>query len=381
MRLVRKILRWAVFAMAVAGTATVVLLGLIAALDDAKRPYTGVRLDALKNIENVFDRNKQIRSGSEYTVSFLGDSLSQGIIPSSLMWVPRQLRAYLRKNAGWRTKIELLSTVHSGLSVYSYYFLIDKIMTQNPDLVVIEFNLFYLSDFWHGRDRTDFATWMPIERWPKAMGLPLEAVGISVDEMIFGRSLVSAGLFSRWHWLQREQARLVSAYKLLANTTQLAATGKGTLDFRVANVLKARAETRVADTNRATPKSVDRLLGDALRGASPDDPALVMLDALLADFRDAGVEVLLFVPPHNIEHVASLKMLDAEGLAQTIRVIEFIAEQNDATFVDLHSLLGDEYFRDSMDHLSEDEEHQGSPAVARELGEAVVEIYEGRDSR
>jgi hypothetical protein len=201
-------------------------------------------------------------------------------------------------------------------------------------------------------------------------------VEVSADRLFFYRALVALGVFDAWHWLQRQQVRLAYAYWSAARWLQAAARIENGLAFRM---LHKQAELRRDKTSafRATAYAARTLLGPALQGLDRDDPALEVLDALLRRFEAAGIAVLVYVAPINVEHLSSIGAYDARGMARTSGRIEAVSRRRGAAFLDLHDLLPDAAFADHLDHLVQDVEPEGSRAVADRLAPLVAERVRG----
>ena len=243
---------------------------------------------------------------------------------------------------------------------------------REPEQIVLAVNLRSFSKRWRADERSELAGWLPAERWPEALALPLHAVEVSADRLLFYRALIALGGFDAWHWLQREQVRLAYAYWSAARWLQTAARVENGLAFRMRH---KQAELRRDKTSafRATPYATRTLLGPALQGLAPDDPALEVLDALLRRFEAAGIGVLVYLAPINVEHLSSIGAYDRQGMARTGARIEAVSQSRDAAFLDLHDLLPDAAFADHLDHLVQDVEPEGSRALADRLAPLVAE--------
>lgn len=122
-------------------------------------------------------------------------------------------------------------------------------------------------------------------------------------------------------------------------------------------------------------------MGEALDGAGSDHFALVMLDALLGRFAKANIPALVFVPPHNVEQLDKLGILNREGLDRTLAGIAEVARRNDARFIDLHARFPDAAFRDYLDHFVDEPGQEGSRLIAEELAPDVLREYRARQRK
>jgi hypothetical protein len=98
-----------------------------------------------------------------------------------------------------------------------------------------------------------------------------------------------------------------------------------------------------------------------------------MLAATLHRFQAAGIHTLVYVPPYNLDHLNSLGVLDGSHLDETIGRVRAVTERSGAMFVDLHALLPDASFRDSMDHLSQAAGVNGHDKVAQHIAAALAD--------
>jgi hypothetical protein len=332
-------------------------------------PYVTSSLDVLPLLRERFATARERRT-AERRVLFLGDSLAIDTRRPDTS-IPEQLRQLLNEDAG-EPRTELAALVGPALSVYSHYYLSECSLALEPDVVVVAVNPRTFSRFWLREDRVELAAWLPRQRWPEALRLPLHTAGLRLDGLVLHHALVSLGGVDAWHRLQREQVRLAWAPRALARGLQERAGLPDGLSFVTLHQQAGlRAEKTAA--NRATPATVDALLGPTLAGLGPDDPGLAVLDALLARFEAAGVPAVVYLAPTNIERLAALGLHDREGLAGTGARLAEVARRRGAVFLDLHALLPDAAFHDHLDHLVHGVPDEGSRAVAERLAPMVAE--------
>jgi hypothetical protein len=254
------------------------------------------------------------------------------------------LRAPARRTA----QVRLRSVVGSGLGLFSQYFLSDRVLERQPDQVVLGLNLRWFSQLWFNLEREQLAGLLPARHWSVAAALPLARAGVTADRLVFYRAVMAARGLRAWDWLQREQVRALRATVALAERLQAASPFPDGLDYRVRHRFRRAARDGVA---RATREAARRQLGRVLAGLPQNDPGLRVLDAVLEAYRAAGIPVLVYVAPLNVEHLRGLGVLDETGLARSLARIEALARARGADFLDLHALLGDAFFKDALDHL------------------------------
>jgi hypothetical protein len=363
-------LRWVALGAAFVAALGLVSWGLLAAAERADLPYGTVPLHVIPWLDERLPPMRAKRP-SEHRVLFLGDSLAidrKGPDTS----IPARLAQNLANARPGGLAVELVAYTGPAFGLFSHYFLSQLVIDREPDQIVLAVNLRSFSKRWRADERSQLAGWLPMERWPEALALPLHAVEVSADRLFFYRALVALGAFDAWHWLQRQQVRLAYAYWSAARWLQTTARVEKGLAFRM---LHKQAELRRDKTSalRATPYAARTLLGPALQGLALDDPALEALDVLLRRFEEAGIAVLVYVAPINVEHLSSIGAYDPQALARTSARIEAVSQRRGATFLDLHDLLPDAAFADHLDHLVQDVEPEGSRTVADRLAPLVAE--------
>jgi len=354
--------RWAALTTGFAAALLLTTAGLLAALDRAQLEYRQVDLDILDILGARLSRLAAER-GHERLLLFLGDSLAENLAqPKST--APRRLAELLEH------QIQVKPLTSHGLSIYSHYFMSDRMLAIDPDHIVLQVNLASFSPYWNAVERTQLVAWLPARRWLEALQLPLHVVGISADRMIFNRAIVKAGGFEVWHRLQREQVRALRAYWKLADWAQ-AKTGqpKGLAYRKLKRLLWLVARVR---GNRPTAYWVRSRLGPALDGLPADHPVLHVLDALLAHFQEAGVSVVMYAAPFNVEHLRAQGTYNEEGIAHTSAQIDALARRRGAVFLDLHALLPDAAFSDHTNHLYGRGEIDGPGLLAKRIAAAVL---------
>jgi hypothetical protein len=112
--------------------------------------------------------------------------------------------------------------------------------------------------------------------------------------------------------------------------------------------------------------------GDALIGVEETHPVLQLFAAGLAVFERAGIPVIVYLNPINVDNLRYVKVLDAEQLEASVDVMRHISVQRGAVFVDLHDLFTDEYFDDAAGHFRRSDANDG-PA---ELIDALAPVVE-----
>jgi hypothetical protein len=369
--------RWLALAAGFAAAFVATGMAVLAALDAAGVGSVQTRLRVVVALDELLSPKRGATGGG---VAYLGDSLSMdGTLPNTS--VPRQLRRALANSERPIPGGMFRSVVASALTPFSFFFASERIADLRPDLVIMELNLWAFSRAWTRMDRPEMAGLLPASRWADAARLPLEAVGVSADRLVFYRSLIAGGALDAWHRLQGEQARVVKALQEVEQALPHAGPFAGGAEYAEQHRLATSAQREVKRPNgtRATADTVKQSLGDVLAGIPEDNPTLLAVGALLARFERAGIPVLVFVAPTNVEHLRSLGLLDARGLALTLERIESVVRRHGADFLDLHDRLEDAAFKDYLDHLHHDEGvTDGAARIVAELVPRSVALLSSR---
>jgi hypothetical protein len=188
------------------------------------------------------------------------------------------------------------------------------------------------------------------------------------------RFLIRSGLFDSWHWLETNQARAAQVYWTLTDSLNAMTQNPAQNDFRTIHRL-GFMRGRIMNSphgQRATEFYSRQLLGNALNGVQSDHLVLEMLRMLVDALESQGIHTIVFVPPHNIDRITELGLMNHDGLQLTLRAIRETVENSSGVFVDLHDILPDESFRDAMDHLASEAPVAGASRIAEELAPYIL---------
>ena len=325
-------------------------LAVVAGLDYGKFPYPEVAFDPVFQLERVFVSAEKHHSPVP-KVFFLGDSLSMGPegIQNAPGFVGWQLKRELRRRLVGNDQVDLWQFVTSGISLYTYYFLAARMIEAKPRQIVVQLNLFWFFDDWHSQvDRTAFAAWLPFSWWPEAAGLSLHKTGLKADQAIMARLLSGTWAERASHSLQRQQVRAQRWRDAVELNVQGERLANGQIPYRF--VARGQFMSSQKIKERATLEAALERYGPALQGVESDHSLLLLLDAFVSRFADAGIDVVAYVPPHNMRHLAKLGISDFSGIEASIDQLAWILERHGGKLVDLHDLLPDAGFRDHLDH-------------------------------
>lgn len=314
--------------------------------------------------------------GAKPLVDVLGDSTV--ISYPRRRSVPERLQQQLDSLVGRRRAPQVQSLAGLGMSFFDQYMLADMLAESPPDLLVINFNLANLSTRWRlDLVRPPLAGALALRRIPEALTLPLQDFGLTADRLLLYVAIVRAGGFEAWRWLSGEQARVSQARVDLerwlgARLSPAPRTGDAPEEVFERRRRADRMQGRMQPGRlRYTARGEREHLGPALSGVEPEHETIQAVDRTLAAYRRAGIEVIFYVNPTNVENLERVGVYDAAGLGRTLAVLREVVERNGADFVDLHELLPDAGFRDAAGHFST-AEVDGPLRVAEALAPVVI---------
>ena len=374
----RRLLRVVVFGAGltiVFSLATFVILQAVRSAVPERPPVNLNIADVVERRLPELARNRAESREPLHQIVVLGDSTVVSYRPGHQ--VPEQVEAELARLAPEGPRIELVSLAVSGVAPFDYYFLADRIIAAEPDGVLFSFNLDTVSPSWRNAySRPELAGLTALRRVPKAASLPLDWVGLTLDRLLFYVSIVQLGGFDLWYQLMIDQARVGGA------RSEVQGWADGVFGGEASHVTKDAIDEHVLSSLfvpgpehpyfRFTEKGVLEHYRGALGGLGPDNPVLQALTAAVRDFERAGIPVFVYLTPVNVEHMDALGLLNREGLARTIAVVEEEVREAGGDFIDLHALLPDEGFRDGTGHFVVDDEVDGPARVAQALGEPLL---------
>jgi hypothetical protein len=322
-------------------------------------------------------KNRMQRSPALDRVALIGDSvlLSDWATKS----VPTEVWEGLVRRGGPRLNVQVLGW--PGLGAIAEYCLADEIIAANPDLIVLEVNLrgFHAGPLGPG-GYPELAGHIRTERLLEAATLPLADAGITLDRLLFYRALVASGFETAWIDVLDRQARMVNQRDRLEGWIEDSTGSKALFERKLWLGATAYARSLVPGRNRATRARIEKNLWTVFEGLAPDAPRLRVLEATLRTFAKAGIPVLVWLAPSNVEHARYLG-LPVEGLARSAASVRAVVEGAGARFVDLHWLLPDAAFRDSSDHVTMDGAVDGSALLGDRLALEITRVLRETSGR
>jgi hypothetical protein len=343
---------------------------LAQALETTRSPLGTLSLPIAMRLESWrLEQAARERPADERLVIWFGDSTSYHANPRHM---PHRL---LRKAAERRRPgIELVvyPVVAFGLDVFGYYALADEVVASDPDLVVLGFNLGSVD--WQRsaiETRARLAGWIGPERLLQTLWLPMHEVGLSADRLLLYATLVRAGLSDAWLWTRQQQSRVGQAWTDLAHRAD-ALRGDDVTRRLSKDSQRAFLDRRSDDGWHAYNEVGARAaLGHALAGLTPDEPMVQVLAATVAHLHGAGLPVIVYVVPLNVENLDRIG-IDRSGLERSIARVREQVEGAGGRLVDLHDLLPDATFSDPT-HFRDPVEPGGLDELARALTDPVLQ--------
>jgi len=181
------------------------------------------------------------------------------------------------------------------------------------------------------------------------------------------------GLTDTLRWLSVRQARVVATHAEFVKRCDEALGSEA--NKRLERRLKWRVLRQVVSgrARRFNAKATTSLVGGVLAGEAETSPVLPMFRAALRVLSDAGIPVLVYLSPMNVEHADWLGLLDEEKLRISVDAIATLVRSEGGEFVDLHDLLPDEGFRDGPGHFTW-EGVDGPLLVAEQIAPGVAKM-------
>lgn len=307
-------------------------------------------------------------------IAMLGDS-TVDFYPKNQK-IPDRIEAALQESAPAPPDIEITNLAFLGLGPTAYYFLADRIAGAKPDLVIWQVSLTHASERWRGSLlRPQLAGWLPPDRIPSALTLPLDAIGLTVDELLFYSLIVQTGQAERWQDWLINLSRVDKA--------------RGDLDAWLGNSPEGGPEKNFAalsalirlTTFSGHPERPDRYndlgeidhFGSVLEGIGPEHPTLRFIAAAVGVFSEAGIPTLVYLNPINLEHLDAVGVLDKSAMERSVDAYRSSVVDNGGLFLDYHDIFPDSHFADMAGHFRHDDEIQTQTQLAEKIAGFISE--------
>jgi hypothetical protein len=359
------------------------LMGLTRWLD--VRPGTN-RLVALRHI--MLDLNLLGRprgKANRPRIAYLGDSSVMSFSQNSRR-LPARLQAQLRSDSVPGSSMKRLPVRVYDLSfpatgTFGWYFLADAVAASEPDLVIWQVSFTHLSPNWRRRLLlAELSCCMDTRRAGEVLSLPLYYAGLTLDRFLLYQAIDGLGGLNTWYQVIDEQSRinrvratwLAERWRTDAAVRYVQASGFA--------MKRARGRPRRSDRYNEAAELVH--YGDALTGLDPMHPVLQVLAAGLRVYRDAGIPVIVYLNPINVENLEAVDAYDRAIVEHSVELYRAAVESNGALFLDYHSLFPDSYFKDAPGHFTEPpSEDAGGLLVERMAPHVTMRLFETRKRR
>jgi hypothetical protein len=311
------------------------------------------KLDSLVAIESLLAK---LATGAQehgaLRVAFLGDSTVHSAIQAKSL--PFALDQRMKSWQSGESSAEVYSIARPALGSVSFHFLARDIIAAKPDVIVWQLALVHTNDYWlRGNTHHEFAGRLSTLDLLEFSLLPIHELGLSLNTLLAYKFLANPGLRPIWSGLINEQSRVQKARRELEQTY----SGEGKIGpekyFLGLQGLRSLADRFVKVDGRQRSSrgwAVDRL-GEALKGIGPDHILLRSLAKSLEIFRDAGIPVVIYLGPINIEYLRSINVVNENLLQASIQAYRDVAQKYGANFIDLHDVLPDASFYDASGHF------------------------------
>lgn len=327
------------------------------------------RLSAIRSLRKSSERLETTRSQQPdfVRIAFLGDSTVVGKKPHRRP--PRRLERFLRVSDRER-RYRVVPFGFPGMAAPTYYQVAELPLAGEPHIVIMAFNAISLNlEILSHFSRPEMAGWIPPSRLIEFNRLPLQRIGLTLDETLLYMAIVRSGLDSIWLSATEQQVRILGGIQnalALANGTRTSAEAE---------------EAGDADgdgSKRESREEVEQRYGAALRGIDPDHDAVRFLAAAIELYRRDGADVVVYFVPVNHQHFAKLGVWNEDGMRRTAQVLKDAVTGSGGYFLDLHRKLPDDKFRDQFGHHTMKGGRSGSQAIARRLANVVKAIVEAK---
>lgn len=306
------------------------------------------------------------------TIAFLGDSTVDGYPPGEK--VTDFFRKALNREYRFKPPIVVSSLAFPAMGPASYYFLADLIVDTKPDLIVWEVSLTHASERWDRvLPRPELAGWMAPDRIPATLGMPIEHIGLTADEILFYSLIVQAGQEGVWGNILKQLSRVDKVRGILEEKASVYTHSRAEYLFFLSLALTAMENLQDREhDNRYNEQGEIEHFGSVLNGIDLDHPALRFVAESVSLFRDANIPVLVYLNPINIQHLQHLGLIRPARFRKTLGSFRHAVTDHGGIFLDLHRLFPDSHFADMSGHFRHDDEVQAQAELADALAEFVI---------
>jgi hypothetical protein len=287
--------------------------------------------------------------------------------------IPDRLQQALERSAPAGPSIKVTNLAFLALGPTAYYFLADRIVASRPDLIVWEVSLTHASERWRrSLPRPELAGWMAPDRIPKTLTMPIEDIGLTADALLLYEWIVRSGRWEQWQALLINLSRVGRVRGLFEEWLSAYTERRPEKRFAVVAALNYVQNLReIGNPDRHNRRGEIEHFGSVLGGIEATHPTLRFIAETVRFFSDAGIPVLVYLNPVNIEHLEKLGVIENETFQLSLDAYRNAAVDNGAFFVDFHALFPDHYFDDLAGHFRHDQEVEAQTELAQSLAKFI----------
>ena len=319
----------------------------------------------------ALENSSGVNHGSR--VAVLGDSTVDSYPPG--MKVTDRLREALNRPPTPGGKITVSSLAFPAMGPSAYYFLADRIIEAQPDLIVWEISFTHASERWQrALPRPELAAWISPERIPSTLAMPMEHIGLTADELLFYPLIVQVGQEDRWRDLLIDLSRVDKVRGILEESLSGYTRTNPEKNFTITLALRNQKKLQSpANAQRYNTRGEIEHFGSVLEGIDEDHPTLRFVGETVRLFSEAGIPTLVYLNPINIEHLEKVGVIESPNFQQSLAAYRGAVSGNGGHFLDLHRLFPDGHFADMSGHFRHDEEVEAPTELADRLADFIVE--------
>ena len=270
----------------------------------------------------------------------------------------------LARTRGRGSRIHVDTMWWPGWAVTSEYCLADELVEFDAQRVVLEVNLRSLGT--QALGYPELAGYVRASHFLEALGLPLDAVGITANRLLFYRQLVASGAEEAWTRSIDVQARFFNLRDKVETAIEQRLHLRALDERKLLFFAYSMAHYQVPGKLREQRARVLGSAWGALSGFDPTYPPLRTLGALVRRFSEAKQRPLVWIAPVNVDYLTSLG-IDVSGFDRSASAVRAVVEANGGDLLDLHAVLRDAQFADAGDHATSAGPGQGTDALARRI--------------
>ncbi|MCC6766669.1 MAG: hypothetical protein IT293_18580 [Deltaproteobacteria bacterium] len=350
--------------------ATAAVVAMLDWLTAAAIPPPPTTLDIARNMPGRLSEAARAFVPGGMRIVVMGDSTV--VAYEQGRTVVDRLDQTLRASSAQRVRVDSLAAL--GMSAFEYYPLARRIADARPDAAVLAFNLQWLSRRW--RDslaRPEMLALLRPRELPQAISEPLYWWNVTFDRLLLYVTLWQVGALEPWHAYRVEQVRTGNGLDALRGAAQRRWEGLPA-DSKVTGMPPIPLAFAEGRSDRLNAKVLRDLYEPALDGVHADHPPLELFAAILEEFADKRIPILVYLTPVNVEWMRKVGILDEQGLARTVHTLRTVCGAHGAVLLDLHALLPDAGFRDGGGHFATDQPGDGPLLVAQQVAPVIRDL-------